>query len=216
MKKRNIIITSIFLPIILFVTISVICKFDFINAIDSFVFKCVHSTRNVVFDYLFTTITLFGESKTIIVLAVVLLLIPKHQKLFLPLIVCLILSTGVNMCMKELIQRARPVGVFLPNPPYNYDMPTSFSFPSGHSQNGFLFYFLLLYVLMRKYFKNHKNKKAIMIASTVVIALIPFSRIYLGVHFFTDVLVGTLLGLLFVFWFMFVFEKYENKFCGRD
>ena len=215
MKKKNIILTSIFLPIVALITIFVVLDLNFIRTIDIAVFDIVHSLRNKLFDYIMVIITLFGEVKTIVVLCVLVLLIPKNQKIVLPAIICLVLSTITNTVLKDTIERARPgIMYFLENPPFNYEYPTSFSFPSGHSQNGFLFYFLMFFVFSKKYLKNYKHKKALTISVMIFILLIPFSRIYLGVHYFTDVICGLSLGVVFAAWFIYFFNKYENKLIG--
>jgi undecaprenyl-diphosphatase len=186
---------------------------NFIHSIDKFVFDVVHSTRNIVLNYFFVLITYLGETITVVALCAIAVFIPKNQKITIPVVLLMILGALSNHLFKDFVERARPIGVFLENPPFNYPFPKSYSFPSGHSQNGFLFYFTIIYVFTTKYFKN--NRKKIMIISTIIISLIPFSRIYIGVHFFTDVVVGTLLGILFSLWFIYFFNKYENKLCSN-
>lgn len=213
MKKRNLIITAIFLPIIILITTCIMLDLNFIHSIDKFVFDVVHSTRNIVLNYFFVLITYLGETITVVALCAIAVFIPKNQKITIPVVLLMILGALSNHLFKDFVERARPIGVFLENPPFNYPFPKSYSFPSGHSQNGFLFYFTIIYVFTTKYFKN--NRKKIMIISTIIISLIPFSRIYIGVHFFTDVVVGTLLGILFSLWFIYFFDKYENKLCSN-
>ena len=213
MKKRNLIITAIFLPIIILITTCIMLDLSFIHSIDKFVFDLVHSARNVFLNYFFVIVTYLGETITVVALCAIAVFIPKNQKITIPVVLLMILGALSNHLFKDFVERARPIGVFLENPPFNYPFPTSYSFPSGHSQNGFLFYFTIIYVFTTKYFKN--NRKKIMIISTIIISLIPFSRIYLGVHFFTDVVVGTLLGILFSLWFIYFFNKYENKLCSN-
>ncbi len=65
-------------------------------------------------------------------------------------------------------------------------MPTSWSFPSGHTSSSFAFATAVA-----------ANNKKIGVAAYVLAALIGFSRIYLGVHYFTDVLAGAVLGVIY-------------------
>jgi undecaprenyl-diphosphatase len=88
---------------------------------------------------------------------------------------------------KLLIHRDRPA-----NPVY---LEHSFSFPSGHAMVAIIFYGFLAYVLIR-HAKSWKQKVNIFFGGLVVILAIGFSRLYLGVHYVSDVWGGYLLGFL--------------------
>lgn len=78
---------------------------------------------------------------------------------------------------------------------YSYYNESSYSFPSGHSMAAMAFYGLTFYLIIR----NHLNNRRFWAACGVMfILLIGFSRIYLGVHFLSDVLAGYSLGLLWL------------------
>jgi len=74
---------------------------------------------------------------------------------------------------------------------------TSYSFPSGHATIAVAFYGFLIYVVWRNT-KSWTYKINLLFAGLVIIAAIGFSRLYLGVHFLSDVLSGYLLGLLWL------------------
>ena len=84
--------------------------------------------------------------------------------------------------MPELAARWNAEYVF----PNVVHMPTSWSFPSGHTSSSFAF--------ATAVFANNKKYG---IAAYVLAALIGFSRIYLGVHYCTDVLAGAVLGVVY-------------------
>lgn len=106
------------------------------------------------------------------------------------------------------VDRARPVGEFVGNLIFNYGFPTSSSFPSGHSQAGMVFYYVLITLLIYELNITNKRVKTGLKTSAIVLALlIGLSRIILGVHFFTDVLTGLLLGWLIIIIFNKVYEK---------
>lgn len=75
-----------------------------------------------------------------------------------------------------------------------YYPETGYSFPSGHSATAMVLYGLLAYWLIRG---QHRTKNWVMIGVVAVglIGIVGFSRIYLGVHFLSDVLGGYLLGI---------------------
>lgn len=88
---------------------------------------------------------------------------------------------------KLAFQRARPEGGLF--------FEKSFSFPSGHATMSAAFYGFVIYFFWMN-LSQWKNKINILFANMLLIALIGFSRLYLGVHFLSDVWGGVLLGLL--------------------
>lgn len=90
--------------------------------------------------------------------------------------------------LKFAVQRSRPVSI--------YEGIESFSFPSSHATLSIVVYGFLTYLVCR----GHRRATQIRIAGTSVsvIALISFSRLYLGVHWFSDVLAGLSLGTAWV------------------
>lgn len=139
-------------------------------------------------DTFMRTVTLFGEGGIFwIAIAVIFLFIPKHRKTGLMMGAAMLLGLAVgNGIMKNLIARTRP-----------YDMPgvnvellvktlSDFSFPSGHT----LVCFEAATVLTVR-----KNRLAV--PAAVIAVLVALSRLYLYVHYPTDVICGALLGILF-------------------
>ena len=91
-----------------------------------------------------------------------------------------------NFLGKFLIRRLRPV-----EPVY---LESSYSFPSAHSTLAVVLYGFIFYYLWRQT-KKRSQKNLILVLGILLILAIGFSRIYLGVHFFTDVAGGYFLGL---------------------
>jgi undecaprenyl-diphosphatase len=91
---------------------------------------------------------------------------------------------------KALFHRARPIGI-------GYYIEKNFSFPSGHSTTAMGMYGFIIYCLMRE---EHKRSARIItfIFGILLITTIGFSRIYLGVHYLSDVLGGFLVGFIWV------------------
>ena len=90
--------------------------------------------------------------------------------------------------LKFAVQRSRPVSI--------YAGIESFSFPSSHATLSIVVYGFLAYLVCRG--RQKKAQFRIAVTSGAVIALISFSRIYLGVHWFSDILAGLSLGMAWV------------------
>lgn len=122
-----------------------------------------------------------------IIWALILLFIPKYRKTGVSMAIALCMGLIiVNMIMKPAVARIRPfdlTGVYL-----IIDKPTDYSFPSGHTLSSFEAFGAMLF--------THKKMAYIAVIPAVLIA---FSRLYLYVHYPTDVIVSVILGLLFAF-----------------
>lgn len=94
----------------------------------------------------------------------------------------LVLATLLNLLLKTLIQRPRPEG-------YRLVAESGFSFPSGHSMVAMAFYGLLIWMVW-SYEKDALVRRLGVIGFGLVIVLVGLSRIYLGVHYASDVLAG--------------------------
>jgi undecaprenyl-diphosphatase len=92
----------------------------------------------------------------------------------------------INFILKELIHRPRPSLSPLVE-------LSSYSFPSGHAMNSFIFYSLYIYVFF-SLSKNLLARIAIITLCCLLILFIGISRIYLGVHYPTDVIAGYIGG----------------------
>lgn len=109
----------------------------------------------------------------------------------------------VNYFMKLSFQRLRP-----PDP--LIEGLRNFSFPSGHATSGFIFYGLLAYIIWKTTISNHKKY----IAATILMLfslLIGFSRIYLRVHYPSDVLAGFCIGYSWLLVTTLLFEYLQHK-----
>ena len=147
----------------------------------------IQTLRTPAGDVLMPFITSFGNGGVIwIVLTVILLLIPKTRKTGLILGAALILD-GIlcNLLLKNLMRRIRPcdindaVRLLIP-------YPSDYSFPSGHTAVSFAAASALYFA----------GEKYLWKAALVLAAFIAFSRMYLYVHYPTDVLGGVLVGIL--------------------
>lgn len=128
-----------------------------------------------------------------ILCAVVLLAVPKTRKTGYAAVLSLIFGVIVtNLLLKNIVARPRPFAEIEALIPL-IAKPTDFSFPSGHTTASFAVALVMLRMLPKK----------IGIPAVVLAALVAFSRLYLGVHYPTDVLTGfvvALVGSLLAVW----------------
>lgn len=117
--------------------------------------------------------------------------IHKHSQRILPLLIAVGGSTITTYILKHIVDRARPLGAI-----YTELSP---SFPSGHATSAMALYGFLLYIIWSNSTKAVRDKhrslhKFLTVFLVILILLIGISRLYLGVHYFSDVLVGYLIG----------------------
>lgn len=132
-------------------------------------------------------LTTLGNSGFIwIALGVILIAFKKSRKIGVLVLCTLILEFTINdLILKNLVERVRPFNQFSDIIPL-VKKPTSFSFPSGHTASSFAAAGILFLYTKKKYG----------IPALILAILIGFSRLYVGVHFPTDVFVGCLVGCL--------------------
>jgi undecaprenyl-diphosphatase len=135
--------------------------------------------------------TIMGKAITefivFVVVALILLIKFKHKWETLVLLIGVLTAWGLNQLLKDLFQRDRPTGMRLIE-------ENSFSFPSGHAMVSILFYGLIGYLLWVNVRKIWKAAWLIPVVTIVVVVCIGLSRIYLGVHYPSDVLAGFAAG----------------------
>lgn len=152
---------------------------------------------------IFLIITNLGSPYVLILLTLLSFLL-KNKKLSFIITANLGLITIINQVLKFIVKRPRPSDLFL-------IVETGYSFPSGHSMVRLSFYGLLIYFIY-KYFKNKKLKIFLITLLSLIIVLIGVSRVYLGVHFVSDVISGFLLSLSY----LIIFIKVINKFILKE
>lgn len=137
-------------------------------------------------DWLMPKITALGNRGIVwIVITVILLCIPKCRKWGIAMTIALLFSSIVgNEIIKPLVGRLRPFQTYTEFI-LLIDPPSGYSFPSGHTAASFA-----AAITLWKFDRRWGG------AALVLAALIAFSRMYLFVHYPTDVLGGILLGIL--------------------
>lgn len=135
-------------------------------------------------------ITNFGGSIALIVIAILLFVCIKNKKIGISIFMNLGIAAGLNWTLKQILQRPRPTE-------YRIINETGYSFPSGHSMTSMAFYGFIIY-LIYKYVKNKYVKASLIVFLSILIISIGVSRIYLGVHYTSDVLAGFLIAISYL------------------
>lgn len=162
-------------------------EFGLIEAMDYAILKTVQSIASKPLDLVFSIITFFGNPAAWIILAAVIYWNGKERDSFF-LMNLIVFSAAIVAFAKNFFAKPRPSSsqfrIVEPLfPKLEYSEMLAFSFPSGHASIISSIFF---------YFKKISKKTRILLA--LMVLLVAVSRIYLGMHFFTDVLGGILVG----------------------
>lgn len=141
------------------------------------------------------------------------------QYVFLPLLICIIFGLRdkrygifmtmnlvwvfiINYILKSIFMRPRPVSLLVSD-------ISGFSFPSSHVMCSVAFYGLL-YILIKRNVKSKSFNVCFLTFLTLLIATIGFSRVYLQVHYLSDVIMGIIYGLLCLGTFVTILKVIDN------
>ena len=144
-------------------------------------------------------ITHIGGAKIVFVLTVLAIILIKGLKNKLFLLTGIVGTAGLNVVLKHIVQRERPnINRLIPEKGY--------SFPSGHSMMSMAFYGMLIFLIF-KYVKNTTLKWTLIVILTILLSTIGITRIYLGVHYPSDVIGGFLVSLTYLFILTEIYNK---------
>lgn len=151
------------------------------------------------------TITYLGNWQTMVLLGIGLLLYPGTRRdIGVPFALISLSSTVFYKIVKSVFARPRP------DLAVRIIEQGGYSFPSGHSMNGIVCFGILIY-LIRRYCRNRKTANLLTAALSLLIIAIGCSRVYVGVHFPTDILAGWSLGAAFLCTAIIVLEKIRGE-----
>lgn len=199
-NKKEIIIIG--LSSLLFIILSLLVVTDKTTKFDILIHSYILNIRTTSLTKVLTIITNLAGASFLLALTVILLIFMKNKKIPLYMFFNLTIAFFINEIAKSICLRSRPIGI-------NLIEETGLSFPSGHSMVGLSFYGFIIYLLVKK-MKNKKLRNILIILLSLLIITIGFSRIYLGVHYFTDIIGGFLLAIIYLNIYL-KFVKLEKK-----
>lgn len=188
-----------FLALIPFIAIvlSVFINANWLQHIDNLVTLEVITWRSPTLISLFSWVTMLANPTSVVILVLGITIIAymmSKQIRFSLWILCtnIIGSLALNPLVKNIFQRSRP------DESFRLVKETSYSFPSGHSFASIVAFGCLI-IIITLFIQSAFWRKCLSILCLAMIFLIGFSRIFLGVHYLTDVIGGFSLGL---FWLL--------------
>lgn len=183
--KKIIYFSTLALSVALFSLLAALVFAGFTENFDSTIYTAISTAISSPLTLAAKAFSFIGSEVVVVAVVLVLLVIPRTRINFgLPIAVTVGCSAVLNWLLKHAFMRPRPEILRL------VDI-TGFSFPSGHAMNNTALYTVLV-LLVFKYAKSAR----VLIASGayLLVFLIGLSRIYLGVHYASDVIAGFLLG----------------------
>ncbi|RAP73705.1 phosphatase PAP2 family protein [Paenibacillus montanisoli] len=166
--------------------LSMLVSHNQLKRFDEAIISAVQGQENDTLTAIAKVLSKIGSSSifipAVLVIAIILFIVLKHRKELVLLLGGLLGSTLLNSLLKSIYHRARP-------DIHRIVEQQGFSYPSGHSMSSFTFYFLITYLLWR-HIPRRSWRIALLLFSAAMIIGIGLSRIYLGVHYPSDILAG--------------------------
>lgn len=156
----------------------------------------------------FDAVTILGNTNFVAPLAVLIGLVFIFKKQWQQLMIFVLAIVGgwqLNNLLKIIFLRPRPAY------PDAIHTMTSFSFPSGHAMIAVLLFGVLAY-LAWPLLKQKAARRGLLIGAITLTLLVGFSRLYLGVHYLSDVIAGFAFGL---FWLLLLLYADQNGLFGK-
>jgi len=200
--KENYIYMIVILSIIVILTIIMKSPLhENIMAFDNIVINFIKSIHEEHLTALFKVLTYFGDFYIPFLILLCILIFHNNRWVFI-LQACSYGFAGVlTYIAKLIVARPRPLEALI-------NMPKTFSFPSGHTLTSFVFYMTLFYLLSYKKANELKTLEKIGIIASLLIAC---SRVYLGVHYFSDVIGGLLIAIPCTLMIRNIIHKHFDK-----
>lgn len=190
----------VIVPVILFIMLALCISAGITINFEGWAYNEAVEKMSPVLTSIVKVITHIGDPGVVIAFCLLLFILPKPRRtIALPVSVTLIISSVLNIALKNMFTRERPDILSLIN-------ETNYSFPSGHAMNNAALYtILILYIL--KYIKKNPLKITLTVLCIVIATAIGLSRVYLGVHYAGDVLAGWLIGFAVSVSIYFIWDK---------
>ncbi len=193
MKRKDII--NIFLPTSIFLLIGIMVRSGSEAILfDSIILDFIHSSSNPMVTGIMKTISFIGSAYFLIPFMTLVSLILIYKRSYYGLKLLILSSLGsylLNIGLKFIFNRSRPFDYFLVE-------QGGLSYPSGHSMVTMAFYMTIVH-LLDKNIRDKKQGRTLKIIAILMIGLMGLSRLYLGVHWPTDIIGGYLMGYVFYY-----------------
>jgi undecaprenyl-diphosphatase len=187
------------LCIIIFICIAYLLTLNNLSGFDNVIYRIVTSVKCEPVTLFFKVITFLCSKWFIIFLTLTIMIFSKNKKRAFFIALNVLLCYFLNQTLKLIFARERPLNI-------NLITEKGFSFPSGHSMISVAYYGFIAYIIAHTRMKK-KKKRLYVISLMILVLLIGISRIYLGVHFASDVLAGYALATAYLIIYILLFYK---------
>lgn len=170
----------------------------------------VYRFITTIFNYSLSTImimkliTTLGSTLVIVSGICSIAILFKDKKYFKVFLASNLIGVIFNNLLKLLFRRPRPTTTMV------LTAESSYSFPSGHSMMSIIFYGLIIYYVVKSVNKKTLRNALVLLLSLIILS-VGVSRIYLGVHYATDVVGGFLIGAIYLIFFIKLMNKHSSK-----
>lgn len=192
------------LCIILFVYLTKLLLLNEIKLFDDMVFNLVANLRCEPLTIIFKFFSFLCSFYFVIILTIIIMLFSKDKKVTFYIVLNVLFCFFLNQTLKFFFARSRPTEI-------NLIVENGYSFPSGHSMLSLAYYGFFVYLILNSNIKR-KNKILAIISLALLIFFIGLSRIYLGVHYASDVLAGFAISAAYlILYIQFFYNKKTIK-----
>lgn len=202
--KQSLKIILFSLCIILFVYLTKLLLLNEIKLFDDMVFNLVANLRCEPLTIIFKFFSFLCSFYFVIILTIIIMLFSKDRKVTFYIALNVLFCFFLNQTLKFFFARSRPTEI-------NLIVENGYSFPSGHSMLSLAYYGFFVYLILNSNIKR-KNKILAIISLALLIFFIGLSRIYLGVHYASDVLAGFAISAAYlILYIQFFYNKKTIK-----
>lgn len=202
--KQSLKIILFSLCIILFVYLTKLLLLNEIKLFDDMVFNLVANLRCEPLTIIFKFFSFLCSFYFVIILTIIIMLFSKDRKVTFYIVLNVLFCFFLNQTLKFFFARSRPTEI-------NLIVENGYSFPSGHSMLSLAYYGFFVYLILNSNIKR-KNKILAIISLALLIFFIGLSRIYLGVHYASDVLAGFAISSAYlILYIQFFYNKKTIK-----
>lgn len=186
------------LGLFVFALIALFVSYDMTSGFDRALYGFIAYHPSDLKTGVFKFITFFASEYGVLIVTILCFILIKNKKYALFIMFSALITVLLNYLLKMIFMRDRPFELMIID-------ESGYSFPSGHAMLSMGFYGFIIFVI-RKF--NVKYRKALTVFLVFLIILIGVSRIYLGVHYPSDVLAGYSVSFMFLIIYTSVVDKY--------
>lgn len=178
---------------------------------DSYLISVIQGQEYPILTPIMKFFTMIGNTESVIVLSMIVLVLlhlrTRNRSEFILVFLVMIGTPVINRILKEFFQRARPDF-------HRLIEIGGYSFPSGHAMNAMAFYGIVAFILWR-HIPTRFGRTVLLLLSGLFIFTIGISRVYLGVHYPSDIIAGYLASGFWLSISIWVFQWYKEKQFAR-